>query len=142
MMSRMGKAAARAARAKNSVIYREVLEIRLDFGGEDKFHWKYPVEIKHEHFQVMKKRYERIVEGKSYEELDEMFQDLFKYRNSVIDKLVYAVWGHETFEQITGKVGEIIVDCWPMQLLLRERMAQLKGLTLEDVNGVAGGTIQ
>jgi hypothetical protein len=37
-------------------------------------------------------------------------------------------------KQIADKIGAIIAEVWPMQLVLRDKMAELKGLTLDQVN--------
>jgi hypothetical protein len=71
-----------------------------------------------------------------------MFDDLFKFRNSRIEELIRVLWGQEPIKQIANKVGEVIADVWLMQLVLRDKMAELKGLTLDQVNAVSGGTTQ
>ncbi len=120
----------------------EVVHINFRLSEEDHFEWDFPMKIDYDHFQQMKIKYARYVNGKSYEELAEMFNDLFKFRNSRIDQLIRVLWGHEPLKQIADKVCERIADAWPMQLVLRDKMAELKGLTLDQVNAVSGGTTQ
>ncbi len=92
--------------------------------------------IEYEHYQQMRRTYAGHINDKSHEELADTFQDLLKFRNRRIDELVRAVWGHEPLAQTAGKVCEIVADVWPMQLVLRGKMAELKGLTLDQVNAV------
>jgi hypothetical protein len=122
--------------------YMEVVHINFNLSKENRFEWDFPMKIEYEHFQQMKIKYATFVSDKSYAELAEMFDDLFKFRNSRIEELIRVLWGQEPIKQIANKVGEVIADVWPMQLVLRDKMAELKGLTLDQVNAVSGGTTQ
>ncbi len=130
----MKKARSNEAKEAKHPGYREVVHIKLRFSEKDRFEWDFPMEITYEHFQQIKLRHAKFVSGRSYEELAEMFNDLFKFRNSRIDELIRVLWGHEPMKQIADKIGEIIAEVWPMQLVLRDKMAELKGLTLDQVN--------
>ncbi len=58
--------ATKAARRTKHPGYLEVVEINLDFGGEDRFEWKFPLVIEYEHYQQMKRTYAGHINGKSY----------------------------------------------------------------------------
>jgi hypothetical protein len=48
--------ATKAAKRTKHPGYREVVEINLDFGGEDRFEWKFPMVIECEHYRACSAR--------------------------------------------------------------------------------------